>query len=302
MHSPGVCIYCCKPDCQHYFITGKNYVIFFFFLKLTFHLPCLWRWQSVSGEWETNSLKRYIRSFLPKHGKQLPSWASPDYQSHYQHSKASTNSCLASIVLHLLFKDSTLGSYKVRPLTEKQRANLNTYERNILTSKKIIRSVRAPWASEYDVGGYSIRLFVWMLQRMSHVLGWFVFGGAVGSLQPGWGCRILQGREEAATSQWIIFSWLCSKASRATLIYPNCQQRDWVYDTVIARNHQMAAWSVWWSITNSSFCSVFLSNWSKKCLWGTNIFKRSETNSHFAGLHFHEELFLGFELSIIKTF
>lgn len=132
--------------------------------------------------------------------------ASPAHQSYYQRSKASTNSCLANIVLHLLFKAFKLGSNKVCFLIEKQQATECIRKSNMLTSRNINHALRVPLASDCDVGGNSTRLFV----CMSHVLGQLVFSGAVGLLQPGWGHRIPEGREEAVTSHWIIFSWQCS--------------------------------------------------------------------------------------------
>lgn len=55
-------------------------------------------------------------------------------------------------------------------------------KRNILTSRSL--SLKLPWASDYDVGGFSVRVFISMLHRSSHVLGQLVFGGAAGSRQP----------------------------------------------------------------------------------------------------------------------
>lgn len=52
---------------------------------------------------------------------------------------------------------------------EEQEANLNTSTENIVTSRNITQELTVSWASGCDVGGYSVRLFVSTLQRLSHV-------------------------------------------------------------------------------------------------------------------------------------
>lgn len=159
-------------------------------------------------------------------------WASPAYQSHYQHSKLSTNSCLANISL---WKTSRWVQTKCLHWSKNNKPIWIVYihERNI--DHELV-------VSRVSGCGDSVRLFVCTLPRLSHVPGQLVFGEAAGSLRPDWSCWIPEGPEEAATSQWIIFSWLC----RATLRRPavsagiRCVTPRHLDETAIGRNRPMA--------------------------------------------------------------
>lgn len=115
----------------------------------------------------------------------LQARASPAYQSHYQHSKASTNSCRA---LHLLSKACTSSSNKVQTSQSEKHRHKQKYQQYcpgswVMTSADSVQT---------------------LCMHTSHSEPRVRWGSRVSAAR----LRLpdLRGRQEAATSQRIIFS------------------------------------------------------------------------------------------------
>lgn len=192
MHSPRVCIYWSRPVCQHYFITARHYIIcslIHLWKRVILYVLCF---SCLSGG-NRRSWQATVKLACKPEPALLISHIS-DIQKHPQ-------IAVWQILFSICFLKSL--SWVLKKCIHRQKNN--TLEENIVSN----RCTQSPRGRRCDVHRYSIRLFVWTLQRPSHVPAHLVLGGAGG---------LPEGREEAAASRWIVFSWAVQQAGPHFLI------------------------------------------------------------------------------------